>query len=156
MVNRLWTMDIKNKMNIYDILKQRIVILDGAMGTMIQRHQLEEADFRNEALANHAYPLKGNNDLLSITRPEIIKGIHRLYFEAGADIVETNTFSGTTIAQADYHLEHLVDDINYYWSAPIKGELEAGLQVFGYLYDETEHSDDEMTNGYTLSGDSAF
>ncbi len=87
MVNRLWTMDIIKKMNIYDILKQRIVILDGAMGTMIQRHKLEEVDFRNEALANHTYPLKGNNDLLSITRPEIIKGIHRLYFEAGADIV---------------------------------------------------------------------
>jgi 5-methyltetrahydrofolate--homocysteine methyltransferase len=112
----------KLKMNIYDILKQRIVILDGAMGTMIQRHQLEEADFRNEALANHAYPLKGNNDLLSITHPEIIKGIHRLYFEAGADIVETNTFSGTTIAQADYHLEHLVDDINYF-SAKIAREV---------------------------------
>lgn len=109
-------------MNIYDILKKRIVILDGAMGTMIQRHKLEEEDFRNVALKDHAYPLKGNNDLLSLTRPEIIKDIHRQYFNAGADMIETNTFSGTTIAQADYHLEHLVDDINYY-SAKIAREV---------------------------------
>ncbi len=116
----LWTFLVK--MNITDILKQRIVILDGAMGTMIQRHTLEEADFRNEALKDHPHPLKGDNDLLSITRPDIIKDIHRQYFEAGADIVETNTFSGTTIAQADYHLEHLVDDINYF-SAKIAREV---------------------------------
>jgi 5-methyltetrahydrofolate--homocysteine methyltransferase len=90
--------------NIRDILKERILVLDGAMGTMIQRHKLEEKDFRNEALANHAHPLKGNNDLLSITRPDVIKEIHRLYLEAGADIIETNTFSGTVIAQSDYHL----------------------------------------------------
>jgi 5-methyltetrahydrofolate--homocysteine methyltransferase len=109
-------------MNIQSILKERILILDGAMGTMIQRHKLEEEDFRNEALKNHPHPLKGNNDLLSITRPEIIKGIHRQYFEAGADMVETNTFSGTTIAQADYHLEHLVDDINFQ-SAKIAREV---------------------------------
>jgi 5-methyltetrahydrofolate--homocysteine methyltransferase len=102
-----------NKMNIRDILNQRIMILDGAMGTMIQRYQLEEEDFRNEMLKTHPKPLKGNNDLLSITRPDIIKAIHAEYFEAGADIVETNTFSGTTIAQADYGLEHLVYDINY-------------------------------------------
>lgn len=100
-------------MNIRDILNQRIMILDGAMGTMIQRYQLDENDFRNEALKNHPKPLKGNNDLLSITRPDVIKAIHAQYFEAGADIVETNTFSGTTIAQADYGLEHLVYDINY-------------------------------------------
>jgi 5-methyltetrahydrofolate--homocysteine methyltransferase len=109
-------------MNIHDILKERILILDGAMGTMIQRHKLEEEDFRDESLKNHPHPLKGNNDLLSITRPEIIKGIHRQYFEAGADMVETNTFSGTTIAQADYHLEHLVDDINFQ-SAKIAREV---------------------------------
>ena len=80
---------------------------------MIQRHKLEEEDFRNEDLKDHAKPLKGNNDLLSITRPEIIKDIHRQYFEAGADIVETNTFSGTTIAQADYGLEHIVYELNF-------------------------------------------
>ncbi len=98
---------------ISDILKYRILVLDGAMGTMIQRHKLEEEDFRNEDLKDHVKPLKGNNDLLSITRPDIIKDIHRQYFEAGADIVETNTFSGTTIAQADYDLEHIVYELNF-------------------------------------------
>jgi 5-methyltetrahydrofolate--homocysteine methyltransferase len=100
-------------MKIEDILKERIMVLDGAMGTMIQRHQLEEKDFRNEQLKDHPHPLKGNNDLLSITRPDIIKEIHRQYFEAGSDIVETNTFGSTWVAQADYHLEFLVYDINY-------------------------------------------
>lgn len=98
---------------IEDILKERIMILDGAMGTMIQRYPLEEADFRGDRFNDHKHPLKGNNDLLSITRPDIIETIHRQYFEAGSDIVETNTFSGTTIAQADYHLEDAVYDINY-------------------------------------------
>ncbi|WP_346659970.1 homocysteine S-methyltransferase family protein [Chryseolinea sp. H1M3-3] len=100
-------------MKIEDILKERILVIDGAMGTMIQRHTLTEEDFRGERFKNHQYPLKGNNDILSITRPDIIKEIHRLYFEAGADIVETNTFSSTTIAQADYHLEDAVYDLNY-------------------------------------------
>lgn len=104
------------------ILEDRIMVLDGAMGTMIQRYKLTEEDFRNEALKDHPFPLKGNNDLLSITRPDIIKEIHRQYFEAGADIVETNTFSGTTIAQADYKIEHLVYDINYQ-SAKIAREI---------------------------------
>jgi 5-methyltetrahydrofolate--homocysteine methyltransferase len=101
-------------MNISEILKERILVLDGAMGTMIQRYKLEENDFRAERFKNHLYPLKGNNDLLSITRPDIIESIHREYLEVGADILETNTFSGTTIAQADYHLEDAVYDINYY------------------------------------------
>ena len=100
-------------MKIEDILKERIMVIDGAMGTMIQRHKLEEEDFRGERFKNHRYPLKGNNDILSLTRPDIIKEIHRQYFEAGADIIETNTFSGTTIAQADYHLEDVVYDLNY-------------------------------------------
>lgn len=95
------------------LLKERILILDGAMGTMIQRHKLEEDDFRKGAFENHDKSLKGNNDLLSITRPEIIKDIHRQYFQAGADIAETNTFSGTWIAQADYGLEDAVYRINY-------------------------------------------
>lgn len=94
-------------------IKERILILDGAMGTMIQRHKLEEEDFRKGAFENHTKSLKGNNDLLSITRPDIIKDIHRQYFQAGADIVETNTFSGTWIAQADYGLEDAVYRINY-------------------------------------------
>ncbi len=100
-------------MDIRDILKERILILDGAMGTMIQRHKLEEKDFRNEELKDHTVPLKGNNDLLSITRPDVIKGIHAEYFEAGADIVETNTFGSTWIAQADYKLEDWVYRINF-------------------------------------------
>jgi len=89
------------------------LILDGAMGTMIQRYKLEEEDFRNESLQNHPSSLKGNNDLLSITRPDVIKEIHAAYFAAGADIAETNTFSSTTIAQADYQLEHLAYQLNY-------------------------------------------
>ena len=95
-------------------INKRILVLDGAMGTMIQRHKLEEQDFRKGWFENHNCPLKGNNDLLSLTRPEIIKEIHDQYFEAGADIVETNTFSGTSIAQADYNLESAVVDINYH------------------------------------------
>lgn len=96
-----------------DLLKQRILVLDGAMGTMIQRYKLEEEDFRNEKLKDHPYPLKGNNDLLALTRPDVLEAIHRQYFDVGADIIETNTFSGTTIAQADYHLEDYVTEINY-------------------------------------------
>ncbi|MGB3850677.1 MAG: homocysteine S-methyltransferase family protein [Tunicatimonas sp.] len=95
------------------LAQERILLLDGAMGTMIQQHKLGEADFRNKALQHHTHPLQGNNDLLSITRPDIIQGIHRMYFEAGADIAETNTFSSTRIAQADYGLEHLVYELNY-------------------------------------------
>ena len=83
------------------------------MGTMIQRHTLTEADFRGERFKDHPYPLKGNNDLLSLTRPDIIRDIHAQYYEAGADIAETNTFSGTSVAQADYHLEDTVYDLNY-------------------------------------------
>jgi len=96
-----------------EIAQERILILDGAMGTMIQRYKLEEEDFRNESLQNHPSSLKGNNDLLSITRPDVIKEIHAAYFAAGADIAETNTFSSTTIAQADYQLEHLAYQLNY-------------------------------------------
>ena len=94
------------------LFAERILFLDGAMGTMIQQHKLEEEDFRDASLADTEGDLKGNNDLLSITRPEIIANIHREFLEAGADIIETNTFSGTTIAQADYKLEHRVRDIN--------------------------------------------
>lgn len=94
------------------ILQNRVLVLDGAMGTMIQRHTLEEEDFRGERFKDHTHSLKGNNDLLSLTRPDIIKEIHSLYFEAGADIAETNTFSSTQIAQADYALESAVYDLN--------------------------------------------
>jgi 5-methyltetrahydrofolate--homocysteine methyltransferase len=97
---------------LHDIAKERILLLDGAMGTMIQRYTLTEADFRGERFADHPHDLKGNNDLLCLTRPDIIEAIHRAYLEAGADIVETNTFSGTSIAQADYGMEHVVYELN--------------------------------------------
>ena len=87
-------------------------MMDGAMGTMIQGHKLGEKDFRGERYARHPSDLKGNNDLLSITRPDVIGGIHRAYLEAGAGIIETNTFNATSISQADYGLEASVRDIN--------------------------------------------
>ncbi len=90
----------------------KIVVLDGAMGSMIQTFKLEEADFRGTRFQDHAHDLKGNNDLLSITRPDVIEGIHRDYFSAGSDMVETNTFSSTSIAMADYRCEALVREIN--------------------------------------------
>lgn len=93
-------------------LEQRILVIDGAMGTMIQRHKLEEEDYRGEEFKNHDSHLKGNNDLLSLTRPQIILGIHKEYLEAGADIIETNTFSGTWVAQADYNLQHICYRLN--------------------------------------------
>ncbi|GAB3335389.1 hypothetical protein GCM10027429_17630 [Marivirga atlantica] len=96
-----------------DLLKERILVLDGAMGTMIQQYKLNESDYRGERFKDYSSDLKGNNDLLSLTQPEIIKSIHRKYFEAGADIVETNTFSGTTIAMADYGMEELVYELNF-------------------------------------------
>jgi len=98
---------------IQDILKERILILDGAMGTMIQRYDLTEEDFRGTRFADWPDDLKGNNDLLSITQPDIIEAIHKEYLEAGADIIETNTFSGTTIAMADYKMESLVYELNF-------------------------------------------
>ncbi|MFA4924083.1 MAG: homocysteine S-methyltransferase family protein, partial [Ignavibacteriaceae bacterium] len=105
---------MKTKLEILqDLLKQRILVLDGAMGTMIQRHTLTEEDFRGEQFKNHPHDLKGNNDLLSLTQPEIIKDIHREYLKAGADIIETNTFNSTSISQADYSIEAHVYDLNF-------------------------------------------
>lgn len=98
---------------IQDELANRILVLDGAMGTMLQRNKFSEEDFRGERFKDYPSPLKGNNDLLSITQPEAVAQVHRLYFEAGADIVETNTFSGTSIAMADYNMEDLVYELNY-------------------------------------------
>lgn len=99
--------------NIKDILKDRILVLDGAMGTMLQRHKFTEEDFRGERFKDWKHPLQGNNDLLSLTQPKAIADVHRKYFAAGADIVETNTFSSTTIAMADYFMEDLVYELNY-------------------------------------------
>jgi 5-methyltetrahydrofolate--homocysteine methyltransferase len=94
------------------ILAQRIAIIDGAMGTMIQRYKLGEADFRNESLKDHPKDLKGNNDLLVLTRPDVIQEIHEQYLAAGADLIETNTFGTTSIAQEDYGLGHLAREMN--------------------------------------------
>ena len=90
----------------------RILVLDGAMGTMIQTFGLDEADFRGELLADHPVDLQGNNDILSLTKPEVIREIYRSYLDAGADIITTNTFNGTSVAQSDYQTEHLVRDFN--------------------------------------------
>jgi len=98
---------------IHDAIFTRILVLDGAMGTMLQRYNFTEEDYRGERFKDFAHPLKGNNDLLTLTQPEAIKDVHRQYFAAGADIVETNTFSGTTIGMADYHMEDLVYELNY-------------------------------------------
>jgi 5-methyltetrahydrofolate--homocysteine methyltransferase len=98
--------------NIRSALESRILIIDGAMGTMIQRHHLTEADYRGERFKDWKQDVKGNNDLLSLTRPDIIKEIHKQYLEAGADILETNTFSSTAIAQADYNMQSLAHELN--------------------------------------------
>src|SRR5918998_3936512 len=95
------------------LLKQRILILDCAMGTMIQSYGLTEEDYRGERFRDYPRELKGNNDLLSITRPQIIRDIHEAVLEVGADIVETNTFSSTSIAQSDYGMEDLAYELNY-------------------------------------------
>ena len=100
-------------MGLKELLKERILVLDGAMGTMLQAYKFDEDDFRGERFKDWKIPLKGNNDLLSLTQPEAIAEIHRKYFAAGADLVETNTFSSTTIAMADYEMEDLVYEINY-------------------------------------------
>jgi len=99
-------------MSIQENLKKRILIIDGAMGTMIQRHKLTEADYRGTRFANWPSDVKGNNDLLCITQPAIVTGIHLQYLEAGADIVETNTFSSTSIAMADYDMQDLAYELN--------------------------------------------
>ncbi len=94
------------------LLRDRILFLDGAMGTMIQKYKLSEEDYRGDRFADYEHPLKGNNDLLSITQPEIIAQIHKDFLEAGADIIETNTFNSTSISMADYHMESLVTELN--------------------------------------------
>ena len=99
--------------SIYEILAKRILVLDGAMGTMLQRYEFTEDDFRGVRFKDWECPLKGNNDLLSLTQPQAIEEVHRMYLNAGADIIETNTFSGTSIAMADYQMESLVPELNF-------------------------------------------
>ena len=94
------------------LLEQRILVLDGAMGTMIQRERLDEAAYRGERFAGHAQDQKGNNDLLNLTRPGLIRSIHQAYLEAGADLVETNTFNSTAVSQSDYGLQALARELN--------------------------------------------
>ncbi|WP_233897256.1 homocysteine S-methyltransferase family protein [Tenacibaculum piscium] len=108
--------------NIYQEIQKRILVLDGAMGTMLQAYKFTEEDFRGKRFKNYPTSLQGNNDLLSLTQPKAIKEIHAKYFAAGADIIETNTFSGTTIAMADYQMENLVYELNYQ-SAKIAKEV---------------------------------
>ncbi len=98
---------------LYKALNERILVLDGAMGTMLQRYNFQEEDYRGERFKNWEHSVKGNNDLLSLTQPQAIAEVHSKYLEAGADIIETNTFSGTTIAMADYHMEDLVYELNF-------------------------------------------
>src|SRR3954466_12274842 len=97
---------------LHDALKQRILVLDGAMGTMVQRYALTEEQFRGERFRDFKKDLRGNNDLLTLTRPDVIREIHAQYLEAGADILETNTFNSTSISQADYALQSIVEDLN--------------------------------------------
>ena len=99
--------------SLYDVIKERILVLDGAMGTMIQAYNLKEGDFRGERFKNYPSLLKGNNDLLSITQPRIISEIHKKYLDSGADILETNTFSSNSISMADYNMEDLVYELNF-------------------------------------------
>src|SRR4030066_907861 len=108
--------------NIKEEIQKRILVLDGAMGTMIQQYRFSEEDYRGEQFKDFHVSVKGNNDMLSITQPQAIKEIHRKYLEAGADIIETNTFSSTSIAMADYEMEAYVYDINYQ-SAKIAREV---------------------------------
>ena len=116
---------------LYELLLHRIVILDGAMGTMVQQYKLGEQDYRGTQFANHPSDLKGNNDLLCITKPEVIEEIHAKYLAAGADIIETNTFNAQTISQADYGLEPIVRDLNLAAAACARRAVEkCGRQAF--------------------------
>ncbi len=105
-------MSCTSKDALVDALQQRILVIDGAMGTMIQAEGLEEADYRSERFADHGKDLKGNNDLLCLTRPDVVAKIHRAYLEAGADIIETNNFNATSIGQEDYDLADIAYELN--------------------------------------------
>ena len=113
------------------LFARRIVILDGAMGTMVQTFKLEEKDFRGERFRNHPHDLQGNNDLLSLTRPDVIEKIHADYFAAGADLIETNTFNSTAISQADYRLETFVREMNLAAAACARRAADAATKKFG-------------------------
>ena len=137
------------KPSIYEQLRQRILVLDGAMGSLIQEYKLSDADYRGDRFKDFPHEVKGNNDLLSITRPDVIKEIHAKYFEAGADIAETNTFSGTSIAMADYHMEDLVYELNFESAKIAKEVADSGLW-FGFF--ARQLSTRFCTLGSTVSG----
>lgn len=118
-------------MSIYQLLNERIVIIDGAMGTMIQKHKLSEEDYRGEKFANYEHSLKGNNDLLVITQPQIIKEIHKDFLKAGADILETNTFNANSISMGDYHMQKWVIELNVEAVNLAKAAREEYVQEFG-------------------------
>ncbi|MCA1664006.1 MAG: homocysteine S-methyltransferase family protein, partial [Myxococcales bacterium] len=113
------------------LMKERILVIDGAMGTQIQARKLGEADFRGERFADHPTELKGNSDLLALTRPDVIRAIHEAYLDAGADVIETNTFTATSIAQADYGLESAVYDINVAAARIARAAADAATQRSG-------------------------
>ncbi|MGD9407051.1 MAG: homocysteine S-methyltransferase family protein, partial [Gammaproteobacteria bacterium] len=114
-----------------ELMSERILVLDGAMGTMIQGLNLQEADFRGDRFAESEQDLAGNNDLLCLTRPELIEDIHRQYLQAGADIIETNTFNATAISQADYGLESIVRELNCAAAAIARRAADAALAADG-------------------------
>ena len=118
---------------LYQTLQEKILILDGAMGTMIQQYQLSESDFRGERFIEHAHDLQGFNDILCLTQPDIIEEIHTQYIQAGADLIETNTFNATTIAAADYHLEHLAYEINFEASRLARNATDRAFESDGKL-----------------------
>lgn len=118
-------------MSIHQLLNERIVIIDGAMGTMIQKHKLSEEDYRGEKFANYEHSLKGNNDLLVITQPQIIKEIHKDFLKAGADILETNTFNANSISMGDYHMQKWVIELNVEAVKVAKEAREEYVQEFG-------------------------
>ena len=122
MVSRISFLNKLKMSNIQEEIKKRILVLDGAMGTMIQQYKFSEEDYRGKQFKDFHVSVKGNNDMLSITQPDAIKEIHRKYLQAGADIIETNTFSSTTIAMADYEMEDYVYEINFQ-SAKIAKEV---------------------------------
>jgi 5-methyltetrahydrofolate--homocysteine methyltransferase len=116
------------------LLKDRILVIDGAMGTMIQQYKLTEKDYRGTRFANHDYDIQGNNEILVFTQPHIIEAIHHAYLEAGADILETNTFGATKIAQADYHLESLAYEMNLEAVKIARKELtKEGMDLRGFI-----------------------
>ena len=146
-------------MNIKEDLQNRILVLDGAMGTMIQNHNLTEDEFRGSRFKNHPCSLKGNNDLLSITQPQIIRKIHLAYLESGADIIETNTFSSTSIGMLDYQMEDLAYELNYesakiakeavnYYSGKTPIQKRYGAGSIGPTYNTASMSPDVNDPGY--------